>query len=61
VKLTAVQRFKVLGAALPGQQLKVTAKLDTVMGNLAQITGSVSLPDGTPLATGTIMLASATA
>jgi 3-hydroxyacyl-[acyl-carrier-protein] dehydratase len=57
LKLTAVQRFKILGSAVPGDRLLLTARLDHVLGSLAQVSGEVRGPDGLVLGTGTVMLA----
>jgi len=42
VRLTAVKNAKILGTAEPGEELLISVELQGRMGNLAQITGSVS-------------------
>jgi 3-hydroxyacyl-[acyl-carrier-protein] dehydratase len=43
LKLTAVRGAKILGAAKPGEVLRIEAKLTGRMGNLAQAQASVSV------------------
>ena len=56
IRLTAIQRFKILRSAVPGDEIHLFAKLDHVMGGLAQISGEVHGPGGVLLAAGTVML-----
>jgi len=56
VRLTAVRQFKILGSIPPGQTLTLHAKRDAVMPGLVQISGEILTPDGTKLATGSIVL-----
>ena len=57
LKLTAIQRFKIFSSAGPGETLTIQARLDQVLGTMAQVTGEVRRADGTVLASGTVMLA----
>jgi 3-hydroxyacyl-[acyl-carrier-protein] dehydratase len=57
LKLTAVQRFKILGSIIPGDVLLLEAKLDHVLGNLAQVNGTVRNGAGNIIASGSIALA----
>ena len=55
MRLTSVKNAKILGTAPPGTTLTIAAKVEGRLGNLIQITGSVS--DGeTKLASAMVML-----
>jgi 3-hydroxymyristoyl/3-hydroxydecanoyl-(acyl carrier protein) dehydratase len=56
MRLTAVRQFKILGTIPPQQTLLIHAKQDAVMPGLVQVSGEVTLLDGTRLATGSIVL-----
>lgn len=56
MRLTAVRQFKILGTISPHQTLLIHAKQDAVMPGLVQVSGEVTLLDGTRLATGSIVL-----
>lgn len=45
MRLTGVRAAKILGAAIPGQQLSVVARLEGRLGGLVQVEGSVSVGD----------------
>lgn len=55
LRLTAVRAAKILGAAVPGEVLEISAKVDGRLGGLVQISGAVSGPNGV-LATANITL-----
>lgn len=55
LRLTGVRAAKILGAALPGDQLEIRVKVEGRMGGLVLIEGEVKGPDGV-LATGKITL-----
>ena len=55
VRLSAITNAKIKGAAKPGQTLVISARLDGRLGNLLQISGSVSC-DGLPMATAKVVL-----
>jgi 3-hydroxyacyl-[acyl-carrier-protein] dehydratase len=57
LKLTAVQRFKILGSILPGDVLLIEARLDHVLGTLAQVSGTLKNGAGEVMASGSIALA----
>jgi 3-hydroxyacyl-[acyl-carrier-protein] dehydratase len=57
LKLTAVQRFKILGSIAPGESLLLEAKLDNVLGHLAQVSGTVKNNAGEIIASGSVALA----
>lgn len=41
IRLTAVQRAKILGAVVPGETIRIKARIASRMGNLTQIAGQV--------------------
>lgn len=55
MRLTSVKNAKILGTAPPGTTLTIHAKVEGRLGNLIQITGSVSAGE-TKLASATVML-----
>ena len=55
MRLTSVKNAKILGTAPPGTTLTIAAKVEGRLGNLIQITGSVSHGE-TNLATAMVML-----
>ena len=55
LRLTGVRAAKILGAAVPGERLRIRAKLEGRLGGLVQIEGDVVGPHGL-LATGKVML-----
>ena len=55
LRLTAVRAAKILGAAVPGELLKIRAKVEGRLGGLVQIEGQVEGPAGT-LATARVTL-----
>ncbi len=55
LRLTSVKNAKILGTAPPGTILTITAKVEGRLGNLIQITGSVSTGE-TTLASAIVML-----
>ncbi len=56
LRLTAVQRFKILGSITPGTSLRVSARLEAALPGLVQVAGDLRLEDGTLLAAGTVAL-----
>ena len=46
LRLTAIRAAKILGAALPGETLILRAKVEGRLGNLVQIEGDVTGPNG---------------
>jgi 3-hydroxyacyl-[acyl-carrier-protein] dehydratase len=56
LKLTAVQKFKILGSITPGDRLCITAKIEGAMGTMIQVSGSITNGEGQALALGTVML-----
>ncbi|MES2996549.1 MAG: 3-hydroxyacyl-ACP dehydratase FabZ family protein [Verrucomicrobiota bacterium] len=55
LRLTAVSAAKILGAAVPGETLTITATVEGRLGNLIQIYGEVSSSQN-PLAKGKLTL-----
>lgn len=55
VRLTALRNVKILGAAVPGDELLIRAKVTGRMGNLVLAEGEVTV-DGKPLATAVVTL-----
>lgn len=55
LRLTGIRAAKILGAAIPGEVLKITAKVEGRLGGLAQIIGEINGPNGM-LATAKITL-----
>ncbi|MFT4177705.1 MAG: 3-hydroxyacyl-ACP dehydratase FabZ family protein [Luteolibacter sp.] len=55
VRLTGIRAAKILGAAVPGETLEITARVEGRMGGLVQIDGSVTGPQGV-LATARVTL-----
>lgn len=55
LRLTAVRAVKILGAAVPGDVLEITARVEGRLGGLVQIDGAVRGPGGM-LATGKVTL-----
>lgn len=47
LRLTALRGVKILGAAIPGQKLTITARITGRLGNLIQARGSVELNGAT--------------
>lgn len=56
LRLTAVQRFKILGSIVPGTALRIHARLEAALPGLVQVAGDLRLEDGTLLAAGTVAL-----
>ena len=56
MRLTSVKNAKILGTATPGQHLIIEVKVEGRLGNLIQISGSVSVEDGEKIASGVVML-----
>jgi 3-hydroxymyristoyl/3-hydroxydecanoyl-(acyl carrier protein) dehydratase len=56
LRLTAVQRFKILGSITPGSTLRIQARLEAALPGLVQVAGDLRLEDGTLLAAGTVAL-----
>ncbi len=56
LRLTAVRNAKILGAAEPGHQLQIEARLSGRLGNLVQVEGTVRLEDGTEVLRASIAL-----
>lgn len=56
LRLTAVRNAKILGAAEPGQQLQIEARLSGRLGNLVQVEGTVRLEDGAEVLRASIAL-----
>jgi len=56
LRLTAVQRFKILGSIPPGTALRIHARLEAALPGLVQVAGDLRLEDGTLLAAGTVAL-----
>lgn len=56
LRLTAVQRFKILGSIEPGTPLQVSARLEATLPGLVQVSGDLRLEDGTLLAAGSVAL-----
>lgn len=46
LRLTGIRAAKILGAAVPGDILEIRVKLEGRLGNLVQVSGDVSGPDG---------------
>jgi 3-hydroxyacyl-[acyl-carrier-protein] dehydratase len=46
LRLTAIRGAKILGAALPGETLSLRAKVEGRLGNLVQVEGEVTGPNG---------------
>ena len=55
MKLTAVKQAKILGAAQPGAELVIHARLEGRMGNLIQVQGEVTQQDVTLLKASVIL------
>ena len=55
LRLTSVKNAKILGTAPPGKVLSIQAKVEGRLGNLIQISGSVSAGEA-QLATAMVML-----
>lgn len=55
LRLTAVRAAKILGAAVPGQVLEISAAIEGRLGGLVQISGEVKV-DGLLLATAKVTL-----
>lgn len=55
LRLTGIRAAKILGAAVPGDVLEIRVRLEGRLGNLAQVEGSVTGPQGI-LATARISL-----
>jgi 3-hydroxyacyl-[acyl-carrier-protein] dehydratase len=46
LRLTAIRAAKILGAAVPGNELTLSAEVEGRLGNLVQISGTVVGPQG---------------
>jgi len=46
LRLTAIRAAKILGAALPGETLRIRATVEGRLGGLVQIAGEVEGPNG---------------
>ena len=57
LRLTAVRQIKILGSITPGAELHLSARLDAVMGTLAQVSGEIRDATGQLLLTGAVTLA----
>jgi len=57
LRLTAVRQIKILGSITPGVELHLSARLDAVMGTLAQVSGEIRDATGQLLLTGAVTLA----
>ena len=57
LKLTAVQKFKITGSALPGERIRIEAQLDSALGHVLQVSGRLFNGGGQPIAAGVVMLA----
>lgn len=56
MRLTSVKNAKILGTATPGATLVIEVKVEGRLGNLIQISGSVSVQDGEKIASAIVML-----
>jgi 3-hydroxyacyl-[acyl-carrier-protein] dehydratase len=56
LRLTALRNVKILGAAVPGDELVIRAKVTGRMGNLVLAEGEVELRGGAKLATAVVTL-----
>ena len=56
LRLTALKNVKILGAAVPGDELVIRAKVTGRMGNLILADGEVEVRGGAKLATAVIVL-----
>jgi 3-hydroxyacyl-[acyl-carrier-protein] dehydratase len=45
MRLTAIKKAKIIGTAVPGETLKIKARVEGRMGSLIQVSGSVSVGD----------------
>lgn len=59
LKLTAIRSAKILGTAVPGQMLRLTAEITGRMGNLVQARGSVEVDGRVVLQTDVVLAGSA--
>jgi 3-hydroxyacyl-[acyl-carrier-protein] dehydratase len=57
IRLTAIQRFKIRRSAAPGEEIHLFARLDQVVGSLAQVSGEVCTSAGEVMGSGTVILA----
>jgi 3-hydroxyacyl-[acyl-carrier-protein] dehydratase len=56
LRLTAVRQVKILGSIPPGETLHIHAKLEAMLGTLAQVSGEIRDSHGQTLLTGAVML-----
>lgn len=55
VRLTAIRQAKILGSAVPGETLEISAAIDGRMGPMIQASGTITVGETTILKAGVVL------